>query len=475
MKFNFRFIISIFILLYAVITLLFFNFYKELAIKDTKKEANSILNNMNAIRTYIEEVQRPMIYKLMGNRETFDKNFDARILSSTYISQYIYEKQLEKKQLNYRYKLVATNPLNPIHKANEFETTILNRFRKNNIKHYFSILEENGKSYFFIAKPISRNTTKCLMCHGDPKYAPKKLVMDYGNDSGFFEKVGDLRAMIYLKIAITDIISYHKSSFITGGIAMFFVFIIFIILIYIIYKKDKKLEDRKELLFEHQNRLAVMGSMIGNISHQWKQPLSHLSSILINMELLSERGKLSVDKVTSKINDANEQIYFMSNTIDDFKNFFSPKDNNDKFYIEEIINQSIRLLQASLDRYNIKVSININENFIFFGSRNELVQVFVNIINNAKDAFIANEIEKRIIVIRTYKNLDKTIISIQNNAGQISNQVLGKIFKPYFSTKDLSVATGIGLYICKVIVERYNGSICAKNLDDGMKFQIIFN
>ncbi|SKB42617.1 c-type heme family protein [Malaciobacter marinus] len=474
MKFNFRFIISVFIFLYAVITLVFFNFYKELAIKDTKKEANSMLNNMNAIRTYIEEVQRPMIYNLMKDRDTFDNYFNSKILSSTYISQYIYEKQLEKKELKYRYKLVATNPLNPIHKANKFETKILEKFRKNEIKDYFSILEENGKSYFFIAKPIARNKPNCLMCHGNPQDAPKRLLAQYGNHSGFFERVGDLRAMIYLKIAIVDIISYHKSSFITGGIAMFIVFILFIILIYIIYNKDKKLEDRKELLFEHQNRLAVMGSMIGNISHQWKQPLSHLSSILINMELLSERKKLTNDKVISKVNDANTQITFMSNTINDFKDFFSPKDNNNSFKILEIVNQSIRLLQASLDRYNIKVEIDIQNDFTFVGSKNEFVQVFVNIINNAKDAFITNEIKNRVISIKSFKYFDKTVISIQNNAGKINSLVFDKIFKPYFSTKDLSVATGIGLYICKVIVERYKGTIQAKNLENGVIFEITF-
>ncbi|QKF82592.1 c-type heme family protein [Halarcobacter ebronensis] len=474
MKFNFKFIIAIFIVLYAIITLLFFNFYKEIAIKDTRQEAGSMLNSMNAIRTYIEEIQRPMIYNLIEDNQSLDKYFDARILSSTYISQYIYEKQRQNKELKYRYKLVATNPLNPIHMATDFEANILNKFRDNKIQDYFSIIKENGESYFFIAKPISRNTKACLLCHGNPADAPKRLVDQYGDTRGFYEKEGDLRAMIYLKIAISDIIEYHKDEFVTGGITMFAVFIIFIILIYIIYNKNVKLQERKEILFEHQNRLAVMGSMIGNISHQWKQPLSHLSSMLINIELLSERGKLSHEKVLSKIGDANEQISFMSNTINDFKNFFSPKEINSDFKIEDIIGQSVRLLQASLNKNNIKVIIDIEENFTFVGSRNEFVQVFVNIINNAKDAFISNKIENREILIRSYKNGGKTIVSIQNNAGEISKEVIDKIFKPYFSTKDLSVATGIGLYICKVIIERYKGDISVKNIDDGVIFKIKF-
>ncbi|RXJ69124.1 histidine kinase [Halarcobacter ebronensis] len=474
MKFNFKFIIAVFIVLYAIITLLFFNFYKEIAIKDTRQEAGSMLNSMNAIRDYIDEIQRPMIYNLIEDNQSLDKYFDAKILSSTYISQYIYEKQRENKELKYTYKLVATNPLNPIHMATDFEANILNKFRNNEMKDYFSIIKENGESYFFIAKPISRNTGSCLLCHGNPADAPKRLVDQYGDTRGFYEKVGDLRAMLYLKIAISDIIEYHKDEFITGGITMFAVFIIFIILIYIIYNKNVKLQERKEILFEHQNRLAVMGSMIGNISHQWKQPLSHLSSMLINIELLSERGKLSHEKVLSKIGEANEQITFMSNTINDFKNFFSPKEINSDFKIEDIIGQSVRLLQASLNKNNIKVIIDIEENFTFVGSRNEFVQVFVNIINNAKDAFISNKIENREIIIRSYKYGGKTVVSIQNNAGEISKEVIDKIFKPYFSTKDLSVATGIGLYICKVIIERYKGDISVKNIDNGVIFKIKF-
>jgi len=472
-RYNFKFIIGFFIVLYAIITLLFFNFYKELAIKDTKQEAISMLNTINAIRSYVDEIQRPIINDLKNTH--FKENFfDSRILSSSSIAQYIYDKQLLEKELKYEYKLVATNPLNPIHQANEFETEILNKFREGKIKDYFSLIKEKNQSYFFIAMPIGKNKKSCLQCHGNPKDAPRGMIEQYGDTSGFYEKIDDLRAMIYLKIAISSILFYHIEEFITGGLAMFFVFIIFIILIYIIYKKDMRLQEKKENLFVHQNRLAVMGGMIGNISHQWKQPLTQLSYIFINLELLSERNKLTNDKLVFKIKEANDQIFFMTNTINDFKNFFSPKKVMNEHKIEDILKQSKRLLKASLDRYNLEFVIDIKEDFIFYGCKNELVQVFINIINNAKDAFISKDIDKRVIHAQTYVEDGKDIITIKNNAGSIDEKVIGKIFEPYFSTKDLSVATGIGLYICKVIIESNKGTIDVKNLDEGVVFTIKF-
>ncbi|MFT7004672.1 MAG: two-component system C4-dicarboxylate transport sensor histidine kinase DctB [Sulfurimonas sp.] len=322
--------------------------------------------------------------------------------------------------------------------------------------------------------PTAKNKASCLQCHGDPKDAPTNLIESYGSTSGFNEKVGDIRAMISLKIAVSSIIMNHKDEFITGGLAMFIVFIIFILLIYLIYKKDMRLKERKDNLFMHQDRLAIMGSMIGNISHQWKQPLSQLSYILINLELLSERNKLTNEKVLSKVEAANVQISFMSDSINDFKNFFSPKKVMGEHNVEDILDQSQRLLQATLDQHAIKLSIDKSEGFIFYGSYNELVQVFLNIINNAKDAFVSNKTKACVIQVKAYKENNKNIITIENNAGTIDQNVIDKIFEPYFSTKDLEVSSGIGLYICKLIIENNNGTIDVKNLDKGVIFTIKF-
>ncbi len=474
MKYKFKIIIGFFVLLYTIVTLLFFNFYKELAIKDTKQEAISILYTINSIRSYIDKVQRPVLYELMATNEAKDL-FDPRVHSSSFITQYIYDKQFEDKHIKYRYKLVSTNPTNPIHKANKFETEILEQFKNGDKKEYFSIINEGSETYFYIAIPTSKNKASCLKCHGNPSLAPKRMVEMYGKSSGYNERVGDLRAMISLKIPVVSILSYHLPEFITGGIAMFLVFVIFIVLIYAIYKKDMNISEKKDKLFTHQNRLAVMGGMIGNISHQWKQPLTQLSYVLMNIELKYENDKLTKKILNKKVREANEQISYMSQTVNDFKDFFSPFKKTDDYSIEDIIHKSKRLLQASLEKNKIDVKIDIKNRFLFTGCENEIVQVLLNIINNAKDSFISNNIENRVINIITYVKSKKKIIEIINNAGNIDEKVKTKIFEPYFSTKDLSLSSGIGLYICKVIIENYNGVIDVENIDDKVIFKIIFD
>lgn len=475
MKFNFKIIVLILICLYTAITILFFSFYKSIAIKDIKQHASYVLNNMNQMRTYIKEYQRPAIYELLKHSKEEDY-FDPTLLSANYMLNEVYKNNLIKNEIPYKYKLAATNPLNPIHKTTKFEEEILNQFRKDkNLTEYFDTIEEDGKSYFFMAKAIERNTKSCLLCHGDPNDAPSQLVERYGTESGFYENEDYLRAMIYVKVSVYNILKNHKEEFIWGGTAMFCVFIVIIILLYIISKKDKVLQLRKDRLFHHQNRLAVMGSMIGNISHQWKQPLTHLSNIFINLELQSERDKLTHNKLTNKITDANEQIKFMANTIDDFKDFFSPKDTTKHTNIEEIVTKSKNLWQASLNKFEIDLQINIEDNFIINAPRNEIVQIIINIISNAKDAFISNDIENRTIKINSFSKKNKNIVTIENNGGNIDYEVMNKIFKPYFSTKDLSVATGIGLYMSKVIMESYKGSISVNNNEDGVIFTLKFD
>ncbi len=476
MKYSFKIIISFFIVLYVAVTVLFFNFYKDLAIKDTKQEATSILYTINSIRSYIDEVQRPVLYDLAKSKLDEKEFFDPRLFSSSYITQYIYDKQFANKHIKYEYKLVSTNPTNPIHKANKFEANILKQFKDKQIDEYFSIIEDKDNTYFYIALPTSRNKKSCLRCHGNPKDAPKRMVEIYGDKSGYNEKVGDLRAMITLKIPVTSILSYHKDEFITGGIAMFVVFVVFVLLIYAIYRKDIKIREKRDKLFAHQNRLAVMGGMIGNISHQWKQPLTQLSYIVMNLELKYEKNRLTKEILNQKVNEANEQISYMSQTINDFKEFFSPYKKHESCYIGDIVYQSVRLLGAPLEKNKIEVIVKIEDNFIFKGCKNELVQVFLNIMNNAKDCFISNNIEcKRVIKIKTFRQGDKKIVAISNNAGNIEEEIKEKIFEPYFSTKDSSVASGLGLYMCRVIVENYNGQISVKNITDGVVFQVVLN
>ncbi len=315
-----------------------------------------------------------------------------------------------------------------------------------------------------------------MQCHSKPELAPKDMIKQYGSTAGFNERVGDIRAIISLKIPLSQIIQNHIQDFFISIFIVFIIFIIFYIFIFIIYKKDIKLQNEREKLLLHQNKLASMGEMIANIAHQWRQPLTQLSSILINIELHFDRDKLTKEKLVNKIEEANGQISFMSDTIDDFRSFFASGKTKKDYKIQEVVELLKHLMSASLDKNNIYLHIDIQNNFILNGYPNEVTQALVNIIHNANDILVEKDIKNKKIFIKTFIKENKYILTIEDNAGGINLNIINKIFEPYFSTKHASVGTGIGLYMTKTIIEKNNnGTIKVSNTNEGAIFKIIFD
>ncbi len=471
MKYKFKFIVALFVLLYIVITALVFNFYRELALKDTRREAFYILDTMNAVRDYVSTVQRPLINELKEKKLLSEDFFDPRLMSSTYITREIYKIQLAKNHINYDYKLVATDPLNPEHEGSEFENEILEGFKENKYKEYSRIVYDKEGASYLLSLPITNSQPSCTECHSI-KAAPKKMQELYGDVGNFKGGLGDTIAMISFKIPIKSILLYHTKEFVVSGLSLLVVFLICIFCIYKIHKKNETLKMQTQLLMINQSRLALMGEMIGNISHQWRQPLSQISSTLINLELYNDRGKLSKERLEGGIRDAGEQVKFMSDTIEDFKNFFNPNMPKKEFNASEAIEQARKILNASLKKHVIDISVRIEENFTLYGNVNELIQVLINIINNAKEAFLDVPLKRREIKIRSFLKQGERVITIENNASRIDEAQLDKIFEPHFTTKQQG--SGLGLYMSKMIIEKNGGSISAANSDEGAIFTISF-
>ena len=461
----------LFVLLYIVITALVFNFYRELALKDTRREAFYILDTMNAVRDYVSTVQRPLINELKEKKLLSEDFFDPRLMSSTYITREIYKIQLAKENINYDYKLVATDPLNPEHEGSEFENEILEGFKENKYKEYSRVIYDKGGASYLLSLPITNSQPSCTECHST-NAAPKKMQELYGDVGNFKGGLGDTIAMISFKIPIKSILLYHTKEFVVSGLSVLAVFLICIFCIYKIHKKNETLKMQTQLLMINQSRLALMGEMIGNISHQWRQPLSQISSTLINLELYNERGKLSKERLEGGIRDAGEQVKFMSDTIEDFKNFFNPNMPKREFSAGEAIEQARKILNASLKKHVIDISVRIEENFTLYGNVNELIQVIINIINNAKEAFLDVPLKRREIKIRSFLKQGERVITIENNASRIDEAQLDKIFEPHFTTKQQG--SGLGLYMSKMIIEKNGGSISAANSDEGAIFTIAF-
>jgi len=235
---------------------------------------------------------------------------------------------------------------------------------------------------------------------------------------------------------------------------------------------QKECEQHNKILTQ-QSKMAAMGEMIGNIAHQWRQPLMELSSILIHTEATIQiKNKISNDEILEVIDKSNHILKYMSNTIDDFRNFFAKDKAKTKFKISEQIKRTVNILTSTLENQKIKINIIIKHNPNIYGYQNEYSQVLLNIISNAKDVLIQRGVEDPFIEVKVYEQENQCITEILDNGGGISEKYKDDIFKPFmtFEKKD---GTGIGLFMSKLIIENnMGGTLSAINEKDGAKFII---
>ena len=231
-------------------------------------------------------------------------------------------------------------------------------------------------------------------------------------------------------------------------------------------------QEQKRLLI-HQSRLAAMGEMIGAIAHQWRQPLNALSLVLQNQYINYQMGQLDDEFMARSMEKSNRLIENMSTTIDDFRNFFKPNKQAEKFNINTLINTTISLLESQLKNHNIEIEISCKDEINIRGFQGEFSQVILNLLNNAIDILLEKHISSPKIIISAHQLPNGVTINIQDNAGGIPDDIIDKIFEPYFTTKEEGKGTGIGLYMSKMIVENnMMGNLSVHNDSAGANFVI---
>lgn len=229
-------------------------------------------------------------------------------------------------------------------------------------------------------------------------------------------------------------------------------------------KKAEKELKQKESLLVQQSKMAAMGEMLENIAHQWRQPLSLISTTSsglllrksMDIEIPEEEEKKDLEKI-------GDTVKYLSETIDDFRNYFKPNKSKNLFDIKECYEKAFKLLQSKFKSLDIKVIENL-ESIEILGFENEFIQVIMNLLNNAKDVLEDKGVENKLIFIDIYKQNDKAVFSIKDNGLGINKDIINRVFEPYFTTKEESNGTGIGLYMSKEMVEKHmDGKLKVKN------------
>ena len=218
--------------------------------------------------------------------------------------------------------------------------------------------------------------------------------------------------------------------------------------------EEQKLREKQHQQLLTSSRSAAMGDMISMIAHQWRQPLSLITTMMANMKIKKELGTLNDATLQNSFKKIEETIYYLSDTINDFRDYFKPNKVKSTINLYELFSKSIFFLKDEMSQNNINYKINIDKNIEIYTYKNELLQCIINIIKNSIDAFKETTLTNKNITVSLEQKTDKIILSIEDNAGGIDKEHLEKIFEPYFSTKSKN-GTGLGLYICKTITEKH--------------------
>jgi signal transduction histidine kinase/methyl-accepting chemotaxis protein len=222
--------------------------------------------------------------------------------------------------------------------------------------------------------------------------------------------------------------------------------------------------SREQMLFQ-QSKMAAMGEMIGNIAHQWRQPLSAITTASSGMKLKQEYGMLTNEDIIEFNDSIITHANYLSKTIDDFRNFFKSSKELEVFNVQKLVDNSIKLVESSYKHNYIDLVVNIKDDSMVEGFFSEAIQAMINILNNAKDAIMSsNNNESKVVVIDVATDNNNVLISIQDSGGGIPTHIKEKIFEPYFTTKHQSQGTGIGLYMSNEIISKHlHGRVAVEN------------
>ena len=396
---------------------------------------------------------------------------------------------IASKRDGFSLKITSNKLINKNNAPDSYEKNILNRFDENTeIPYYWNI---NNNEFRFVG--ALKTEPSCLKCHAHQGYkvgdvrggisitfdAKKEFsqLEDINNDKeqtimflliaavgsvitlfsyqimqrNDEQKISDLNESLETKVEELD--DFNKT-------------------LEIKVKQEVEKQREKENLLIQQSKMAAMGEMIGNIAHQWRQPISAVSAIMMNIKWTAIQQGANKEFLDDRMKEANEQLKYMSETIDDFRTFFKPNREKEYFNLKDEVKKAYHILKASLENQNINLQIHSKTVITAYGYANEFSQVVLNIISNAKDVLIEREIINPKIDI--YLNLDKDNIycEIKDNGGGIKEEIIDKVFEPYFTTKE-GHGTGIGLYISKEIIHKHmKGSLKVKNIDKGVTFII---
>jgi signal transduction histidine kinase len=239
-------------------------------------------------------------------------------------------------------------------------------------------------------------------------------------------------------------------------------------------KEEVQKSRDKDSIMIHNSKLAQMGEMMSMIAHQWRQPLSAISAASTGLQIKIELDRYDEKLFLGSLEKIEEYVYHLSQTIDDFADFFKPSKRKEKTSLDKLVDKALFILSSSFTKNSIEVETSFDGELELETYSNEVIQVLINLLKNAETILLKREIQTPKITLNCYAKGDKKYIEIADNAGGIEEDIIDKIFESYFTTKENDNSTGLGLYMSKFIIEdSCKGKLEVKNENGGAKFTIV--
>lgn len=420
---------TVFLLIGFFIQAVLFSFYYIIDYKSSK-----IIIHRTSITSYLSDIRYLITYSYLKNIKdsAYDKNEIENIVSKI------------DRDINF---LIMMEKQNMFYQSQYRDNrVILEDFYK--LKSYFN----NFKDMTFDYNNQKVDITVYENVHNDfLKYTnnlEEKLNLTFNK---VFNEFIDLKNLFYI-------------------LMIFFVILSIFFIIFTYRREINKILhiNEQNKLIVQLSKLATMGQIIDIVAHQWKQPLNIISTNIMKLEFINEVSKEQINQISNTI---NHQLVHLRETIDEFRNFFRNEKTVQSIEINALFESILLLLRDDMINNKIELIIKGDKELNIDVIVNEFKHVFINLINNSKEAFIENNIIDRKIEINIYTSMKNIIIEYTDNAGGIKDEIIREIFKLNYTTKE--TGTGIGLYLCKCIIERINGSIHVSSMDDGACFKVV--
>lgn len=420
---------TVFLLIGFFIQAVLFSFYYIIDYKSSK-----IIIHRTSITSYLSDIRYLITYSYLKNIKdsAYDKNEIENIVSKI------------DRDINF---LIMMEKQNMFYQSQYRDNrVILEDFYK--LKSYFN----NFKDMTFDYNNQKVDITVYENVHNDfLKYTnnlEEKLNLTFNK---VFNEFIDLKNLFYI-------------------LMIFFVILSIFFIIFTYRREINKILhiNEQNKLIVQLSKLATMGKIIDIVAHQWKQPLNIISTNIMKLEFINEVSKEQINQISNTI---NHQLVHLRETIDEFRNFFRNEKTVQSIEINALFESILLLLRDDMINNKIELIIKGDKELNIDVIVNEFKHVFINLINNSKEAFIENNIIDRKIEINIYTSMKNIIIEYTDNAGGIKDEIIREIFKLNYTTKE--IGTGIGLYLCKCIIERINGSIHVSSMDDGACFKVV--